>query len=550
MIELSLLDEAVFSVVDRATLTRSRVTLPGVFAALVRNDVDDFPALRPHQRHVWHAFLVQVGSLYLHRSGLSELPDSEIAWKEALLSLTPDDADGAAWALVSPLDRPAFLQPPVPEGSLNGFKHIATPDDLDMLVTAKNHDVKQESMRSARAEHWVFALLSLQTQEGFLGAGNYGISRMNGGFASRPGIGIAPAGGPGRRLVRDVLRLIELRTPLLEQYDAYPAQNGRALLWLYPWDGASSMSIDELDLFYVEVCRRVRLQADDSGVIFAAAKGTKLARVDAKALKGRTGDAWTPLVADGTERKALTIDRGSFGYKRLTALLFPTGSDPSAPERAPLGSVGSDDDREGLSVLARGMVRGQGKTEGYHERRIAVSASLRRFLVERPTDEGAEIARNRTEDAATMAGKVLYPAALKVFTAAPLDGERKRDDETAKSRAKRVLQTFDRWVDKSFFDALAEELAAHGDRQSQEAIRARWITGLMAQARLLLDQCARSAPSAAMRAYRTRARSRDTLEYAFRKQFGARVQEIDVPPCDMPEAPVAPSPSTIPRSPT
>ncbi len=530
MMQYPLLDEALFSVIDRASHERKRLTLPAVFAGLVRDEIDDFPALRPHQRHVWHAFLVQVAALYLHRSGSTALPTSEGEWQTALLSLTPDDADGAAWALVSPPDRPAFLQPPVPEGSLTGFKRIDTADDLDLLVTAKNHDVKRECIRSAQPEHWVFALLSLQTQEGFLGAGNYGISRMNGGFASRPGIGLAPAGGVGRRFVRDAQRLNELRAHMLDEYDAYPAKGGRGLLWLQPWDGMSSLSVNELDLFYVDICRRVRLTADASGLLSAASKGTKAPRINAKALKGRTGDGWTPLIADGEDRKALTIDRGSFGYKRVTALLFPRISDPGAATRAPLQLVGDRDDLTGLSIIARGIVRGQGKTEGYHERRIPISKSLRRFLVERSSDSAAEAAAARTQDAVTMARKVLYPAALTVFTAAPMAGERKRDDDSAKKRAGRVLDAFDESVDRTFFEDLAEELTVLDDQDAMRAVRSRWITRLMGHARNSLQECARAAPSAAMRGYRTRARAQDVLEYAFRKHFGERLSVPLHPP--------------------
>jgi len=529
MNRFSLLDERVFSTMDRRSFSRSLLTLPGVLAALGRDDIDDFPALRPHQRHVWHAFLVQVAAIVLHRGGLRELPATETEWRAALLSLTPDDPNGAAWALVAPIDRPAFMQPPVPEGSLTGFKSIATPDDLDMLIAAKNHDVKRGSIRSAGVEHWVFALVSVQNQEGFMGAGNYGISRMNGGFASRAGVGIMPSGGVGRRFVRDATRLLELRPKLLEDYDHYPADDGRTLLWLSPWDGATAMSPSTLDPFYIEVCRRIRFTVDHADTIHAFAKGTKSARIDAKALKGRTGDGWTPLMADGAERKALTIDARSFGYKRITALVFPRNSDPDAPQRAPLQVIAPTDDREGLTLLARGMVRGQGKTEGYYERRIAVSPSLRRFLMERPTDEGAAIAAARVEDAGTLARKVLYVAVLTVFTAAPLEGERKRDDDTAKERAGRVLDLFDRFVDDTFFEALSQELAVAVDAPGADAIRARWLTILMEHARELLDQCARAAPSAAMRTYRTRARSRDVLEYAFRKHFGERVQNTTAP---------------------
>ena len=528
MIQYSLLDEPVISVVERTTQTRRQLTLPGVYAALASDDIEDFPALRPHQRHVWHAFLVQVAALYLHRTGQSELPRDEGSWRSALLSLTPNDTDGAAWALISPPERPAFLQPPVASGSLAGFKTITTPDDLDMLVTAKNHDVKRRSMRDARAEHWMFALLSLQTQEGFLGAGNYGISRMNGGFASRPSVGIAPSGAIGRRFSRDASRLIALRGRLLEEYNFYPANGGHALLWLLAWDGGQSISPKELDLFFVEICRRVRIGLSANGRIHAVTTGTKASRIDARSLKGRTGDGWTPLMADGESRKGLTINAESLSYKKLVPILFPRSSDSGSPFRAPLQDISTADDQSGLSVLARGIVRGQGKTQGYRERRVPVSAAVRRFMIERPSDTCAAIANDRILDASTVARKVLYPAVLTIFTAAPLDGERKRDDDSAKARTSRVLGLFDRRVDQTFFEALAEEVEVHDNVNAAIEVRSRWLRALLEHARDLLDQCAAAAPSAAMRGYRTRARARDVLEFGFLRHFKERL--VDVQP--------------------
>ena len=83
-----------------------------------------------------------------------------------------------------------------------------------MLVTAKNHDLKQAVMTEARAEDWLFALVTLQTMEGFLGAGNYGISRMNGGFANRAAISLAPPGGPAAQWRRDLRQVLALRGKL------------------------------------------------------------------------------------------------------------------------------------------------------------------------------------------------------------------------------------------------------------------------------------------------------------------------------------------------
>jgi CRISPR system Cascade subunit CasA len=524
MLQYSLLDEPVISVVERSTQTRRQLTLPGVFAALVLDDIEDFPALRPHQRHVWHAFLVQVAALFLHRSRASELPRGEGSWRSALLSLTPDDPDGAAWALISPVERPAFLQPPILGGSIQEFtKTKATPDDLDMLVTARNHDVKRRSMRDARAEHWMFALLSLQTQEGVMGAPNKGISRMNGGFASRPSVGIAPGGGFGARFSRDAARLVALRGRLLEEYGAYPASGAHALLWLVPWDGMRSISLTALDIFYIEVCRRVRITSGEDGRLQAVATGTKAWRIDARTLRGQTGDGWTPLITDKQGRKALTIDTESLSYKKLIPILFPRSSDTGAAIRAPLQEIAATDDPTGLSVHVRGIVRGEGGTEGYRERRVPVSPAVRRFMIERPSDTCAAIANDRLIDVSTVARKVLYRAVLAVFTAAPLDGERQRDDDSAKARTSRVLGLFDRLVDQTFFEALAEEVDVHEDIHAALAVRSRWLRGLLGHARDLLAQCAASAPSAAMRGYRTRARARDVLELAFLRYFKDRL---------------------------
>ena len=87
------------------------------------------------------------------------------------------------------------MQPPASSADkLGEYKNtVGTPDELDMLVTSKNHDVKSAVAESASANDWIFALISLQTSEGFSGAGNYGISRMNGGLGCRPAFSISPS---------------------------------------------------------------------------------------------------------------------------------------------------------------------------------------------------------------------------------------------------------------------------------------------------------------------------------------------------------------------
>ena len=52
----------------------TEASLPEVYAALMSDEVANFPALRPHQRHAWHAFLVQLGVIAMHKAGSDEPP--------------------------------------------------------------------------------------------------------------------------------------------------------------------------------------------------------------------------------------------------------------------------------------------------------------------------------------------------------------------------------------------------------------------------------------------------------------------------------------------
>ena len=45
--------------------SEEKASLPGLFAALMADDVDSVVALRPHQKQALHAFLVQVGAMAL-----------------------------------------------------------------------------------------------------------------------------------------------------------------------------------------------------------------------------------------------------------------------------------------------------------------------------------------------------------------------------------------------------------------------------------------------------------------------------------------------------
>ena len=183
--------------------SRAEASLPEVYAALMADEVDAFPGLRPHQRHAWHAFLVQLGAMAVHRADMVEPPADVGEWACIIRGLTLVDWPGdEPWHLVvDDITKPAFMQPPArsKEREKDYKSAVATPDELDMLVTSKNHDLKSAVAVQAGVDDWIFALITLQTMEGFGGAGNYGISRMNGGLGNRPAFSLAPSGQGPRR---------------------------------------------------------------------------------------------------------------------------------------------------------------------------------------------------------------------------------------------------------------------------------------------------------------------------------------------------------------
>jgi CRISPR system Cascade subunit CasA len=445
---------------------RIACTLPELFIAMAHDQVQDFPALRPHQRHPWHAFLVQLAAIALHRAERTEPFTTAQDWQAALLALTPDDPDGAAWCLVSPVDRPAFMQAPEPSGDISTWKNrLVAADELDMLITSKNHDLKAARMLRSSPEEWVYALVSLQTQEGFLGSGNYGISRMNGGFASRCGVGLHPNGKWGSRWIRDMIAMQKQRESLVNSL-GFMALKGHALIWTIPWDGVTSLSLSSLDPWYIEICRRVRLRQE--GVIKAQLTGSQSARIAAKALNGNTGDSWMPI--DATAAKALTITGRGFDYKLSSELLL------GSKYRKPTAQVWlTTDDTEGVHFVAQGVARGQGKTEGYHERRIPISKTVRKAFQSQKTDTLAKLAEERIAAIGEIR-KMLWTALVVLFNSGAKDetGKDKDASDSVKDRANLFAQPFEAECDAKFFQELTEEIEA----EDRDAVRKQWLCEL------------------------------------------------------------------------
>jgi CRISPR system Cascade subunit CasA len=496
---LNLLDEPLIRIRNKDGQIH-RLCLPELFVALGRDEVRDYPALRPHQRHPWHALLVQLAAIALHQASGDRPWDDALTWRKALLALTPEHPDGSAWSLVASLENPAFLQAPVFEGTLDRWKTIATPDALDMLVTSKNHDLKSERMRQVEPDDWLFALVSLQTQEGFLGAGNYGISRMNGGFSSRPAVGILPPGGTGRRWTRDVAALLEGREQIAETY-GLNSDAGIGLVWLTPWDGTRSLAFEALDPLYVEICRRVRIIVDDCNILSVRGTGSKVARVNAAERKGLTGDAWTPVEGD----KAMTLSAEGFHYRLISELAYGSKFQKTIAQAAR-----REDGSTGLSLLAQGITRGQGKTEGYHERRVPLPPKVVSFLRSNQLEIPAKIAKERVEAIATMRGSVLRHALFALLEAGAerLDFDRR----TVKQQVEPFVHAFEHAEDARFFDDLNREI----ESDKPDAERLSWMRDLALRAESVLLSAFVIGPQCGERRYRARSRALSLFHRALR----------------------------------
>ena len=334
-------------------------SLTETIANLSNDRVSSFPALRAHQRQPLHCFLVQLAAMALQAADVKMLPSKASDWSELLGALTPEYPEGEPWQLVvDDWSKPALLQPPgMPEAARVRGKQSTTPDSIDTLLTGRNHDVKRSRISLAQTDDWFFALVTLQTSEGQMGAGNFGISRMNGGYGSRIFVGIrAHPLTPGRAFVRDV-------QVILKECTALDTSQKQGLLWLEPWDGSKQLSFNELKPLYIDVCRRIRLYGDADDPLNAVLESTKVARVNAKALKGVTGDPWAPVLADRSA--SWGISAAGFGYRQMTKLL-----DQTLVNLPLLGTPHPLDGTDGVVLHACGLTRGQGKTEGFHERVI------------------------------------------------------------------------------------------------------------------------------------------------------------------------------------
>lgn len=489
-----------------------RVNLPELLAALVAGEVDAYTGLRAHQADPWHVFLVQVAASILGRNPAVTVPPSDPNfWRAGLLELA--DGVSSAWELqVEDVRQPAFLQHPLASADeLSHFKpnepKAHTPDELDVLVTAKDHDVKIARVRATDAESWLYAILALQTTSGFLGAGNYGTVRMNGGFASRCVVSLVGSTATSERFIDELAAVRSMRSTVLAGGFGFVDQ-GTVLTWLRPWNRERPQyTFSDLEPWFIEAVRPVRLVAWERGLVALAAT-SRARQIGPRTLdNGDVGDPWLPInVADKKKgRSALTPTAAGWTPELIARMLFQRGIELTSLQR-PRADMGGN-----AWFVGSVLIRGQGTTEGFHRFSIPVPARARLCLQRSDERERlGRLAESLIVDAKE-SERSLKAALMALAEGGPAEVD--FDKKAIAGWAESVIKDFARsWADHFFptiWRATEEDIST---------IQAAWRVTIVTHTREALRDAESRIPVPSGRRYRALVRAHDLLNGSLRKK--------------------------------
>lgn len=502
-----LLNDPIISV-RLTTGEQHRVSLPGAIAGLLSGDVADFTGLRAHQADPWHVLLVQLAASVMARQPEgAEPPADEAFWRAGLLDLA--DGCSTAWHLVvEDVTRPAFMQHPMASpGEVASFSVSGRhPDEIDVLVTAKDHDVKAARL-AGDPEGWLYAIASLQTTSGFLGKGNYGSVRMNGGFGSRCIVSLVGSVDASPRFREELILVHRMRAGLLSSAIRYQAR-GVVLTWLTPWSRRGHQhDLSELEPWFVEAVRPLRLRKVD-GSIQAWTSTSEARQIGPKAVDGGDiGDPWLPINQGDKKkgRSALTVSGSGWTPQRLSDLLLQQSFELTLLQRPRPGMAGP------VWFLCSVLVRGQGTTEGLHRTAVPVPSPVLGLLAR--TDARNRLAQGaaKLRDDASEVQKSLTMALMSLASGGPESVN--RDSKALAAWAAACLQPFTRAWSERYFETLWRLAEA-----PLATVREHWQTALIEDARRCLRGAEDRLPTPSGRRWRGRVNAMGLLNGSLRKK--------------------------------
>jgi len=505
---MNLLTEPLFRV--ETTGDSRSLSFPALLSALGADEVESLPGLQRHQEDAFHIFLCQLAASVLVREKKTDPIKDEAFWRDGIRRLTGRD-DDCAWTLVvEDVGNPAFMQPPTDQ--IPSMEKL-TPDSLDTLQLAKNHDVKNARSTSPNNDEWIFSLINLQTNAGYSKGGKDGFYfqtiKANGAYGSRCCVELQiQALSIPTRFKRNVTRLLLLRNELLRRPWPYK-ENGDILLWILPWDGSNSLALGRLDPFYIEAGRIVRMTFDHERIT-AFTRPTKVARIAAKEQKGVLGDPWIPINTGGKELTALTVSANGFTPDLLHRIIFEEDTKPAFMQRPAPDEVGQP-----MTFYASVLVRGKRGTEGFHSARIPIptQAGFALFGGRDEKQRLQETSKRWLADARTMHNKVLKFALFTLLEAGP---EKVNFDKPEVSAwVDRIARDFAQAWSHDYFDWLWRSL----DHESEDAAHLPWLESLEKKARRVLDDAMERLPARHGRRLRARVEAKGRYYGALNKHF-------------------------------
>lgn len=506
---MNLLTDPVFRV--RTPEGTNGASLPELLTLLGKDRVESLPGLQRHQEDAFHIFCCYLAGAVLVRQGESVPRQNAAFWLESIRALTRQEGceDDSAWKLiVDDPTKPAFMQPPVSD--LSAFKQhyklkATTPDALDVLITARNHDVKANRAEHADLDAWLFALISLNGIAGYGGGGGTinGIARMNTGTGSRPRVGWLPTLRAGGQFLRDVSVLMSDRDRLLHLPHSYDP-NGKVLLWIPSWGGIRSFLLEELDPFFIEVARRTRLQGNTFGIQAFSSGSRKFIAADEQ--KGNLGDPWIPI----TQRTngALTVSETGLTPKLLRNLIFGEEYTPAAMQRL-------DESKNSGWFLASVLVGGNCTTDGFRSAvlRVPEKPKFALFGGGPARDRLAMLSKKGIDMAADIQYKALRPALFSLMEGGPENLNEK--NKHVKGWTEDAIEPFSQAWNPHFFDWLWTTIDIADDAEALHP----WFKELRRLAQETLNRAAERAPQRHGRSYRAKTRAQGMFFGSLKKNF-------------------------------
>ena len=213
--------------------------------------------------------------------------------------------------------------------------------------------------------------------------------------------------------------------------------------------------------------------------------------------KGLVGDPWMVVSNNANARGTppAFLGRRKFNYDRIIQGL--TSPDWKRPVLLDPSTVSGDS-----YLVARGMIRGEGRTEGYYERIIRLRPKIISvFGAPQGPQLLGDLSRQRIDQIAIIQRALRF--GVTTFAAG---GATEGISDEHRSRANPWADRFNQVVDASFFEDLQDELEKEEEERQYQ--RRMWATRIVSEAEGLLEQATRSLPCRKVTSHKAKAASK------------------------------------------